>query len=66
MPKSNETGRRSRMEDTTMTYSICGEPFNSEQELRHHQQTVHAAAVSTRRRSHENEPDDADEQEPAA
>jgi hypothetical protein len=54
------------MEDTTMTCSICDESFNSEQELRHHQQTVHAVAVSARRRSHENEPDDADEQKTAA
>lgn len=53
------------MEDTTMTCSICDKSFNSEEELRHHQQTVHAAAVSSRRRSHENEPD-ADEQETAA
>jgi Zinc finger, C2H2 type len=56
------------MEDTIMTCSICDEPFNSEQELRRHQQTVHAAAVSSRRRSHqEDELDaDADEQETAA
>lgn len=53
------------MQDTTMTCSICGASFNSEQELRSHQQIVHAAGVSSRRRSHENEPD-ADEQETAA
>jgi transcription elongation factor Elf1 len=54
------------MEDMTLTCGICDESFDSEEELRHHQLTIHAAAVSTRRRSHENEPDDADEQETAA
>lgn len=53
------------MEDTTMTCSICGESFNSEHELKEHQQLVHAAAVSHRRRSRESELD-ADERETAA
>lgn len=53
------------MEDTTMTCSICDESFDSEQELKDHQQTVHAAAVSSRRRSLDDELD-TDEQETAA
>jgi hypothetical protein len=52
------------MEDPTMTCSMCDQSFDSEHELRNHQQTVHAAEVSNRRRSRENEPDD--EQETAA
>jgi hypothetical protein len=54
------------MEDTTMTCSICDESFNSEQELRHHQLTVHAAAVSSHRRSYYEDEPDADERETAA
>jgi hypothetical protein len=53
------------MEDTTMTCSLCDESFNSERELRNHQQTVHAAEVSSRRRSYDIEPEE-DEQETAA
>ena len=64
MPKSNKAKTRSEMEDTTMTCSICNTSFNSEQELRDHQQTVHAAAVRNLR-PNESEPE-ADEQETAA
>jgi hypothetical protein len=53
------------MEDPTMTCSMCEELFDSEQELREHQLTVHAAHVTNRKRSRENEPD-ADEEETAA
>ena len=51
------------MGDMTLTCSICDESFSSEEELIDHEQTVHAAAVGTRRRFHEDEPD---EQETAA
>ena len=54
------------MEDTMMTCSICDQFFNSEQELREHQQTVHAAAVNSRRRSHDEDELDSDDQEYAA
>lgn len=53
------------MEDPTMTCSLCDESFNSEHELRDHQQTVHAAQMTIRRRSHESELG-ADEEETAA
>ena len=53
------------MEDTALICSICDASFDSEQELREHQRTVHAAAVGARRHSPENE-HDADEQETAA
>jgi C2H2 type zinc finger protein len=52
------------MEDPTMTCNLCDESFNSEHELRDHQQTAHALGVNSRRRSHESELDD--EQETAA
>jgi hypothetical protein len=54
------------MEDTTMMCSICDELFNSEQELRRHQLTVHAAAVSSHRRSDYQDELDAEDQETAA
>ena len=54
------------MEDDIMNCSICDESFNSEQELRQHELTVHAAAVSSHRRSHEEDELDADDQEAAA
>jgi hypothetical protein len=53
------------MDETTLTCSLCDESFDSEHELRDHQQTVHAAEVRNRRRSRENEPGE-DEQETAA
>lgn len=45
------------MENATVNGGICGESFNSEHELRKHQQTVHAAEVNNRRRSRDNESD---------
>jgi hypothetical protein len=59
------------MEDTMMACSLCDESFNSERELRNHQQFVHVAEVSNRRRSRdiepeEIEPEEEDEQETAA
>jgi hypothetical protein len=65
MTKTKQSRRRTTMEDPTMTCSMCEELFDSEQELREHQLTVHAAHVTNRKRSRENEPD-ADEEETAA
>lgn len=53
------------MEEPTTTCSMCDEFFDSEHELRTHQLTVHAAELSNRSRSRENEPD-GDEEETAA
>jgi hypothetical protein len=52
--------------EATMICNICGKSCNSAEELRDHQQTAHAAAVSTHRRSHHEVEPDADEQETAA
>ena len=65
MPKNNKARSRTGMKDTMLTCSMCDESFNSEHELRDHQQTVHAAEVRNLRRSRENDPDE-DEQETAA
>jgi hypothetical protein len=65
MPNNNKTRSRMGMEETTLTCTRCDESFNSEHELRDHQQTVHADAVRNRRRSGENDPSE-DEQETAA
>jgi hypothetical protein len=55
------------MEDTTMICSLCGERFTSERELRNHHRTVHAASVSSQRRSRDNENEyERDEEETAA
>lgn len=62
MPKSPNTKRRTRMEDKAMTRSLCDEPFDSERELRNHQQTVHAAEMSNRRGSRDNEPEAGDKE----
>lgn len=48
------------MEDTTVICNMCEELFASENELRNHQQTVHAAEVSNRRRTRDNERDEDD------
>jgi len=53
------------MADTMMTCALCDESFDSEYELRNHQQIAHAAEIDNRRRSRENDPDE-DEQETAA
>ncbi|MFZ0797698.1 MAG: hypothetical protein WCA13_06415 [Terriglobales bacterium] len=50
------------MEDKAMTRSLCDEPFDSERELRNHQQTVHAAEMSNRRGSRDNEPEAGDKE----
>ncbi|HEX9110617.1 MAG TPA: hypothetical protein VF845_04010 [Terriglobales bacterium] len=65
MPKNNKARSGTGMEDTMLTCSMCDESFNSEQELRDHQQTVHAAEVRNRIGSRENDADE-DEQETAA
>jgi hypothetical protein len=65
MPKNNKVKSRMGMEETTLICSMCDKSFNSEHELRDHQQTVHAVEVRDRRRSRENDPDE-DEQETAA
>jgi hypothetical protein len=62
MPESKPTNRNMGMNETTITCSMCDEPFNTEEELRDHQQIVHAAEVNNRRRSRTNDPDE-DEQE---
>jgi hypothetical protein len=63
--RNKKTSGRTEMEEPTMTCNLCDESFNSEHELRDHQQTFHAAGVSSRRRSHESELD-VDEEETAA
>ncbi len=52
------------MADTMMTCALCDESFDSEYELRNHQQIAHAAEIDNRRRSRM-KPDE-DEQETAA
>ncbi len=53
------------MEDMPVSCSLSEELFNSDHALRDHQRTVHAAAVSNRRRTVDAEPE-GDEQETAA
>jgi len=43
--------RRTTEDDAMMPCSMCDETFNSEHELRNHQQAVHSAVVSNRLRS---------------
>ncbi len=65
MSKSKNARGRTNMADTMMTCALCDESFDSEYELRNHQQIAHAAEIDNRRRSRMNEPDE-DEQETAA
>lgn len=55
------------MENAALSCSLCEELFESESALRRHQQTVHAAEMSNRRRLHDNQYEsEEDDQETAA